>query len=154
MTFSQTFLLLFYSSSSFSELIFFPSPLLELSLFPTSPDRSLVPFCPSLYYSLIPSLSTTPFDFPVFYITPGQIITVENLQLGTQNGKEYVTFIFLDLGYLAQYNLFQFHIFAFKFHDFISLYCLIVFHNIYVPYFYYPFCQLEDIEVVLISQLL
>lgn len=57
-------------------------------------------------------------------------------------------FIFLVLGYLFQYVLFQLHQFLCKIHDFIFL-TAVVFCNVYVSYFHYLFVSYREFRLLL-----
>ena len=45
------------------------------------------------------------YVYLVSVITPFCKLTLENLELRTADEREHVTFVFLGLGYLTQYNL-------------------------------------------------
>lgn len=38
-------------------------------------------------------------------ITPGYVLTSDDLELGITDERGYVAFIFLSLGYITQYNI-------------------------------------------------
>lgn len=61
-----------------------------------------------------------PFYFPNF-CSCSRICTLEILKLGALNEKEHVTCVFVNLCYLSQYDLFEFHPFTFKIRDFFFL---------------------------------
>lgn len=69
-----------------------------------------------LYSALSPALSqpVVALNFPSFY----SILNLKNLDLGIVDETKHVSFLFLGLGYLTQYNLFKVYILTFKFHDF------------------------------------
>lgn len=69
------------------------------SCFQPLPTPTLVPF--------------VPFTFLVFVVTLGNALTKDS-ELGSTNDKEHAVFLFL--GYLIQNDIFQFHLFACKFH--------------------------------------
>lgn len=101
---------------------------LPLSLLPhqSLPHISHFPFIPLvLYHSLLCCSSLIPptWFFLTFLIsapTQGYILTPEVLELGTSDQK-HVMFVFLGLGYLSKYDLFQFQTFVGKIRDFIFL---------------------------------
>lgn len=70
-------------------------------------------------------------------ITSCYIFTHADLKQGPINKREYVTFVFMEPGYLTQCNVFQSHSFTCKSYDFIFL--RIEFSCVYVPHFHYPF---------------
>ena len=53
-----------------------------------------------------PILTIVSFCFPDVCIFTGWELTSENLELGFSNKREHVTFVFLGMGYLTQYDLF------------------------------------------------
>jgi hypothetical protein len=50
------------------------------------------------------------------------MLTTEDVDLGTTDGREHAAFVFLGLGYSTQNNLPQICPLPFKFHDLIFLY--------------------------------
>lgn len=65
----------------------------------------------SLYCSLI-------ILTPGFSVTLDYVFLSGNMQVRVSNETEYSMFVFLHLDYLTEYDLFLFHPFARKFHDF------------------------------------
>lgn len=91
-----------------------PLFLIFASLFPIGLSDPLYPIF-SLFIAPPPKVS---FTLLVSAVTPGNIITSENLELGTQMIKKNKQCLSFGSG-LAQYDLCQFHSFTCEIHDFI-----------------------------------
>lgn len=97
-----------------SPFIFLPlCPYVFVSLIkPSSHFLSFLPWdyfrSPAVHLSIVLTQWSF-FTFQCSVVTPGYILTSENLQLRTSDEREYVTYVFLGLCHLTQYTLFQFH---------------------------------------------
>lgn len=64
---------------------------------------------------MLPSQKWSHFDFKVSAVALGYVLTSEDVELGASDESEHVTFVFLYLGYLIQYDLVQFYSLPVKF---------------------------------------
>lgn len=46
------------------------------------------------------------FNFLVCLVTPDCVVATEDLELGVPSEREHVTFVFLGLSYVTQYDIF------------------------------------------------
>lgn len=75
-----------------------------------------------------PSLALVPFPtFLTSAVTPGYVLTPEDLELGASDEREHVA-----LDCLIQYDLLQSHPFICKVHDLIFLYSRIVLQDVFM----------------------
>lgn len=123
---------------SVSLLLSYPFLLLYLpNCFESDPHFSYCSFRSllSCYFVLFLPLPHPPqWSFLIFLesiIILGYVVTAEDLELGMTNERKLVMSALLELGYLNQYDIFYFHLFAWKCHDFTFYYICILFHNIY-----------------------
>lgn len=102
MTF-QTSLLLFYPPL----FIVLPTPHHHSLHFPLF-HHQIIYLHPAIPFFIVPLLlpqKWSHFHFKVSAVALGYVLTSEHLELGASDEREHVTFVFLCLGYLTQYDL-------------------------------------------------
>lgn len=105
---------------------------------------TVIPFCHSDHlYPAIPLSIALPHSQGRFFrlswlCAPGYVLTPENLEVRAFKEREHVMFVLWCLCYLFQYDVFLFHPFTYKIHEFIFLSNQILFHSIYAPCFLFP----------------
>lgn len=72
----------------------------------------------SLPFAPLPTLAMVLFYSHASICCVGYVLTSENLELGASNERKHVTFVFLGLSYLIQYDMSQFNAFTCNFHGF------------------------------------
>lgn len=101
-------------------IYFFPATYLEPSPFSNFPHQII---CIMLLTSLfLPALRNGLFLLSWLLYLFHDLVTCEDLKPGASHQREYVTFAFLVLGCLTQYDLFWFYHFACYVHYFTFLY--------------------------------
>lgn len=75
--------------------------------------------------SNVPSNTHGLFSFQVFMVTSGFVVTYEDFEQEITDERDYVLFVFMCIGYLTQYIIFQFHMeFNFPLHLNSILWCI------------------------------